>query len=97
VGTGRRPLMAVTTDTFGSDRYTARRLRGNAVNQLTTIAGNDDYFPRNVFLVSKPGDCSLPSPAPFITSPSTDMPPRGNLTLHIQGPNGVRLAPPMSR
>src|ERR1043165_3640745 len=84
-----------TIDTFGSSFDTLLGVyTGTAVNQLTTMAGNDDYFSGQTF--SSQSLVQFGAVAGTIYRIAVDgySGSRGSIVLHIQGPNGVSISSP---
>ena len=84
-----------TIDTFGStfDSVLAVYV-GNAVNQLTLIAVNDDYFSGNFFSSQSRVDFNATANTVYRILVDGFGGSSGNITLHIAGPNGVSISSP---
>src|SRR5947209_4993435 len=85
----------ITIDTFGSSFDTTLGVyTGNAVNALTSIITDDDYFTSTISSVQSL--VQFPGVAGTVYRISVDgySSSRGSITLHIQGPNGVSIGSP---
>jgi len=84
-----------TIDTFGSTFDTLLGVYvGNAVNQLTTIAGNDDYFSGNFFSAQSLVQFNATAGTAYRIAVDGYGGSSGSITLHIQGPNGFSISSP---
>jgi hypothetical protein len=84
-----------TIDTFGSSFDTLLGVYvGIAVNQLTTIAANDDYFSGNFFSAQSLVQFRATAGTVYRIAVDGYGGSSGSITLHIQGPNGVSISSP---
>ena len=84
-----------TIDTFGSSFDTLLGVYvGTTVNQLTTIAGNDDYSSEVSFSTQSLVTFAAVAGTVYHIAVDGFFTSRGSITLHIRGPNGVSISSP---